>query len=180
MNFEEKLNRGFELLREKEIDFALDTARELQKEDENAPEAYYLEALVMQQLNQLDISLAAVNKAIELADDNAVYFNLRGNIYMQKEELEKAESDFDKAIELDDNSAAHRNKVMLMLMTQRGQEAIPYLINRIKQDPQDSENWILMGDMIKKGGQVDKARTYYEQALKIDPDNDYAKRQLEE
>ena len=180
MNFEEKLNRGFELLREKEIDFALDTARELQKEDEDAPEAYYLEALVMQQLNQLDISLAAVNKAIELADDNAVYFNLRGNIYMQKEELEKAESDFDKAIELDDNSAAHRNKVMLMLMTQRGQEAIPYLINRIKQDPQDSENWILMGDMIKKGGQVDKARTYYEQALKIDPDNDYAKRQLEE
>lgn len=180
MNFEEKLNHGFEQLREKEIDYALDTARELQRENEDAPEAYYLEALVMQQLNQWDVSLTAINKAIDLADDNAVYYNLRGSIYMQKEELEKAEKDFDKAIDLDDTSAAHRNKVMLMLMTNRGQEAIPYLINRIKQDPQDSENWILMGDMIKKGGQVDKARTYYEQALKIDPNNEYAKRQLEE
>ena len=37
-----------------------------------------------------------------------------------------------------------------------------------------------MGDMIKRGGQADKAATYYEQALKIDPDNDYARRQLEE
>lgn len=179
MNFEEKLNRGFELLREKEIDYALDLARELQKENEESHEAYYLEALVMQQLNQWDVSLKAINKALDLADENGTYLNLRGNLYMQKEDLEKAETDFDKAIDLDDNSAAHRNKVMLMLMTNRGQEAIPYLINRIKQDPQDSENWILMGDMIKKGGQEDKARTYYEQALKIDPNNEYARKQLE-
>lgn len=180
MNFEEKLNKGFELLRDKDIDHALDTARELQQENSHAHEPYYLEALVMQQLNQLDVSLNAINKAISLSEENAVYYNLRGNLYMQQEQLDKAEEDFDKAIALNDNSAAHRNKVMLMLMTNRGQEAIPYLINRIKQDPQDSENWILMGDMIKKGGQEDKARTYYEQALKIDPNNEYARRQLEE
>ncbi|MEX0721446.1 MAG: tetratricopeptide repeat protein [Balneolaceae bacterium] len=180
MNFEEKLNKGFELLQEKEIDYALDVARELQEEQPDSPEAFYLEALVMQQLNQWDISISAVEKAIELAEDNAVYYNLRGHILLQKEELKKAEKDFDKAIELDDNSAAHRNKVLIMLMTDRGQEAIPYLITRIKQDPQDAENWILMGDMIQKGGQEDKARTYYEQALKIDPDNQYARRQLEE
>lgn len=180
MNFEEKLNKGFELLQEKEIDYALDTARELQEEQPDSHEAFYLEALVMQQLNQWDISITAIEKALELADDNAIYYNLRGHIFMQKEELEKAEKDFDKAIELGDAAAAHRNKVLIMLMTDRGQDAIPYLINRIKNDPQDAENWILMGDMIKKGGQEDKALTYYEQALKIDPDNQYAKRQLEE
>lgn len=31
MNFEEKLNHGFELLKDKDIDHALDIARELQK-----------------------------------------------------------------------------------------------------------------------------------------------------
>ncbi|MEX0844725.1 MAG: tetratricopeptide repeat protein [Balneolaceae bacterium] len=180
MNFEEKLNKGFELLREKDIDYALDVARELQEEQPDSHEAFYLEALVMQQLNQWDKSIEAIEKALELTDENAAYFNLRGNVRMQLEKLDGAEEDFDKAIELDDLSAAHRNKVMLMLMTSRGQEAIPYLIERIKSDPQDAENWILMGDMIKKGGQTDKARTYYEQALKIDPDNDYAQRQLEE
>ena len=117
---------------------------------------------------------------MELASDNGNYYNLRGSLLMQKEELNEAEKDFDKAIEVSDSAGAHRNKVMLMLMTDRGQEAIPYLIGRIKADPQDAENWILMGDMIKKGGQDEKARTYYEQALKIDPDNDYARRQLEE
>lgn len=180
MNFEEKLNKGFELLREKDIDYALDIARELQKEQPDSHEAFYLEALVMQQLNQWDISMKAIEKALEFDEGNAAYYNLRGNVRMQLEKLEGAEKDFDKAIELNDSSAAHRNKVMLMLMTDRGQEAIPYLIQRIKSDPKDAENWILMGDMIKKGGQTDKARTYYEQALKIDPNNEYAQRQLEE
>lgn len=180
MNFEEKLNKGFELLQEKDIDYALDVARELQKDQPDAPEPYYLEALVMQQLNQWVKSVEAIEKAIEMDAENAGYYNLRGNVLMQQEKLEDAEKDFDRAIQLSDLSSAHRNKVMLMLMTDRGQEAIPYLIQRIKNDPQDAENWILMGDMINKGGQTDKARTYYEQALKIDPDNEYAKRQLEE
>lgn len=179
MNFEEKLNKGFELLQEKDIDYALDVARELQKEFPDSHEAWYLEALVMQQLNQWDHSQEAIEKAIEISDENAPYFNLRGNVRMQLEKLDEAEKDFDKAIDINDSSAAHRNKVLLMLMTDRGQEAIPYLIQRIKNDPKDAENWILMGDMINKGGQPDKARTYYEQALKIDPDNEYAQRQLE-
>ena len=179
MDFEEKLSRGFELLRDKDIDDSLDIARELQRENPEAHEAYYLEALIMQQLNQYDMSLTSIKKAMELASDNGNYYNLRGSLLMQKEELNEAEKDFDKAIEVSDSAGAHRNKVMLMLMTDRGQEAIPYLIGRIKADPQDAENWILMGDMIKKGGQDEKARTYYEQALKIDPDNDYARRQLE-
>lgn len=180
MNFEEKLNHGFELLQDKDIDHALDIARELQKEKEDAHEAYYLEALIFQQLEQFDLSLKNIDKAISLDAENAPYYNLRGSIYMSKEELDDAEQDFDRAITINDFAAAHRNKVMLMLMTDRGAEAIPYTIDRIKKSPQDPENWILMGDMIKRGGQADKAATYYEQALKIDPDNDYARRQLEE
>lgn len=180
MTFEQKLSRGFELLQDKDIDHSLDIARELQQENPESHEAFYLEALVMQQLSQHDLSLKNIENAIKLHQESAIYYNLRGNIFMQKEELEKAEADFDKAIEIEDNAAAHRNKVMLMLMTYRGPEAIPYLIGRIKAAPTDAENWILMGDMIKRGGQKDKARTYYEQALKIDPDHEYAQRQLEE
>jgi Tfp pilus assembly protein PilF len=180
MNIEEKISRGFELLQDKDIDHSLDLAREIQKEAPDTPEGYYLEALIMQQLNQLDLSLSSIEKALERSENNGVYLNLRGQIHMIKEDLEAAEADFDAAIEANDVSAAHRNKVMIMLMTDRGSDAVAYLINRIKAEPRDAENWILMGDMIMKGGQGDKARTYYEQALKIDPDNEYAQRQLEE
>ena len=41
MNFEEKLNHGFELLQDKDIDHALDIARELQKENDKSPEACF-------------------------------------------------------------------------------------------------------------------------------------------
>ena len=180
MNIEEKLSRGFELLQEKDIDHSLDIAREVQKEAPDTPEGYYLEALIMQQLNQMDISFSCIEKAIDRSDNNGVYLNLRGHIHMMKEDLEKAEADFDTAIESSDLAAAHRNKVMIMLMTDRGADAVNYLIGRIKTEPRDAENWILMGDMIMKGGQNEKARTYYEQAIKIDPDNEYAQRQLEE
>ena len=180
MNIEEKLSRGFELLQEKDIDHSLDIAREVQEEAPDTPEGYYLEALIMQQLNQMDISFSCIEKAIDRSDNNGVYLNLRGHIHMMKEELKKAESDFDASIKYSDLAAAHRNKVMIMLMTDRGSDAVNYLIERIRAEPRDSENWILMGDMIMKGGQTDKARTYYEQALNIDPENEYAQRQLEE
>ncbi len=180
MSFEEKLNRGFELLQEKDIDHALDIARDLQKEDKELHEAIYLEALVMQQLNQYDLGVKIISKALEIDAENAVYFNLRGNMLMQNDKTDEAEGDFNKAIELADLPSAHRNLIMLMLMTDRGKDAIPYLIERIKKAPQDPENWILMGDIISRGGQKDKAKTYYEQALKLDPDNEYARRRIEE
>ena len=58
-------------------------------------------------------------------------------------------------------------------MVGQGQDAITYLLDRIRTEPSDVENWILMGDLMKKGGHDAKARTYYEQAQKMDPDNDY-------
>ena len=179
MNFEERLGEGFELLKEKDIDASLDIARELQKEDDSNPEAFYLEGLIMQQLNQWDVSISVLDKAVELNNQEARYVCTRGYSHMQKEDLETAENDFDKAIELDDTTIAHRYKVMLMLMTDRGSEAFPYLIECIRKNPQDAENWILMGDMMQKAGQGEKADTYYEQALKIDPENEYARKQLE-
>jgi len=180
MNFEEKLNHGFELLQEKDIDHSLDTARELQKENPEAHEPFYLEALIFQQLNQYEMSEKAIDIAIELAGEKPSYMNMRGNLYMQQEKLAEAESDFDKAIADGDLPNAHRNMVVLMLLTGRGQEASPYLIVRITANLHDAEHWILLGAMIKRVGSEDKARTYYEQDLKIDPVNEYAMSQLEE
>jgi Tfp pilus assembly protein PilF len=37
-----------------------------------------------------------------------------------------------------------------------------------------------MGDLMKKGGHDEKAKTYYEQALKMDPGNEYVKDLLED
>jgi Tfp pilus assembly protein PilF len=35
-----------------------------------------------------------------------------------------------------------------------------------------------MGDLMQRAGQEEKARTYYQQARKMDPDNEYVQKQL--
>ncbi len=180
MSFEEKHKQGYELLHEKDLDRSLDMARDLQKLNPNAPEGFTLEAEVMQKLNQWDASIKSLNKAIELDPEDGRLYNLRGYAHLNKDKPEEAHSDLEKAIALDNLPSAHRNIVLYKLMIEKGQEAIAYLLDRIRAEPRDVENWILMGDLMKKGGHDAKARTYYEQALKMDPDNEYVRKLLED
>lgn len=180
MNFEEQIERGYELLKEKKYDETLDVARDLQFEEPDAAEGYHLEAMVQQRKKQWEHSIKSLNKAIEIDPENSGLYNLRGYAYLNTEKLSKAEADFSKAIEMDDLAAAHRNLVLHKLMSNNGTEAINYLLQQIKKNPRDVENWILMGDLMQRGGHDDKARSYYEQANKMDPDNEYVKRQLAE
>lgn len=180
MSFEERHKKGYELLHEKDLDESLDVARELQRINPDAPEGYTLEGEVMQKLNQWESSVKSFTDAIEKDEDNGRLFNLRGYSYLNLDEPEKAKEDLERAIALDDLPAAHRNLVLHKLMNGEGQQAIQYLLDRIRSSPKDVENWILMGDLMKKGGHDQKAKTYYEQALKMDPGNEYVKDLLEE
>jgi len=180
MSFEERHKKGYELLHEKDLDKSLDVARELQRINPDAPEGYTLEGEVMQKLNQWDSSIKSLTDAIEKDDDNGRLFNLRGYSYLNLDKPDKAKDDLERAIALDDLPAAHRNIVLHKLMNGEGQKAIQYLLDRIRSTPKDVENWILMGDLMKKGGHDEKAKTYYEQALKMDPGNEYVKDLLEE
>lgn len=180
MSFEEKLEEGLALLREGDFDESLDIARSLQKMEPEAADGYHLEAMVFQKLNQWEHSISALDKAIKLEDEKSGYYNLRGFAQLQMEELDKAEEDFLKAIDLDDSPAAHRNLVLHKIMSDNGNEAITYLLDRIRSNPKDVENWILMGDLMQRAGQAAKARSYYEQARKMDPDNEYVQSQLDE
>lgn len=180
MSFEEKHKKGYELLHEKDLDKSLDVARSLQRMNPDAPEGYTLEGEVMQKLNQWESSIKSLNDAIEKDSDNGRLYNLRGYAHLNLDAPAKAKKDFEKAIALDNLPSAHRNLVLYKLMDGKGQEAIQYLLDRIKADPKDVENWILMGDLMKKGGHDAKAKTYYEQAQKMDPGNEYVKNQLDE
>ncbi len=175
MTFEEKHNKGYQLLHEKDLDHALDTARDLQKMNPDAAEGYTLEGEVMQKLHQWSSSIRSFDDALERDPENARLYNLRGYSHLNSDDPEKAKEDFDRAILLENLPGAHRNLVLYMLMTGDGQGAMGYLLDRIRSQPRDVENWILMGDLMSKGGHEEKATSYYEQALKMDPDNEYVK-----
>lgn len=179
MSFEETHKKGYELLHEKDLDKSLDTARQLQRMKPDAAEGFTLEAEVMQKLSQWEASITSLNQAIEKDSDNGRLYNLRGYAYLSLEEEDKAKEDFEKSIALDDLPTAHRNLVLYKLASGKGSEAIQYLLDRIRKDPHDVENWILMGDLMMKGGHDEKAKTYYQQVLKMDPENEYVQKLLE-
>lgn len=178
MNYEEQLEEGLALLREGDYDHALDISRQLQKMEPQHADGFHLEAMVFQKLNQWEKSIKGLDKAIKLEEDHSGYYNLRGFANLQLDNLEEAKADFEKAIELDDSPSAHRNLVLYKIMSDQGNEAITYLLDRIRSNPKDVENWILMGDLMHRAGQSAKAKTYYEQAQKMDPENEYVKEQL--
>ncbi|MDR8392867.1 tetratricopeptide repeat protein [Aliifodinibius sp. S!AR15-10] len=180
MSFEETLEEGLASLREGDFDEALDIAHSLQKMEPQAADGFHLEAMTFQKLNQWEPSIEALDKAIKLEPEKSGYYNLRGFAQLQLEQLADAEDDFKKAIDLDDSPAAHRNLVLHKIMNDQGNEAISYLLDRIRNNPKDVENWILMGDLMQRAGQGEKARSYYEQAKKMDPENEYVQGQLDE
>lgn len=178
MDFEAQLEEGLSLLEEEDYDHALDISHQLQRMEPESVDGYHLEAMVMQKLNQWEKSIKALDKAVTKNDQKSGLYNLRGFANLQLENLDEAKEDFDTAIDLDDSAAAHRNRVLHMIMSDQGDKAIEYLLDRIRNNPKDVENWILMGDLMQRAGQGDKARTYYEQAQKMDPDNEYVQKQL--
>lgn len=180
MDFEDQLEEGLALLHEGDYDHALDISHKLQKMEPNTSDGFHLEAMVFQKLNQWEKSIQALDTAVALEKEKSGYYNLRGFAQLQLDELEPAKKDFEKAIDLDDSPSAHRNLVLYKIMTDKGNEAIEYLLNRIKNNPKDVENWILMGDLMQRAGQGEKARTYYQQAQKMAPDNEYVQKQLAE
>ncbi|HLR77080.1 MAG TPA: tetratricopeptide repeat protein [Balneolaceae bacterium] len=180
MSYEQQLEKGIELLHEGDYDPALDISRKLQKMEPESADGFHLEGMIFQRLNQWEESINALNEAIELDDEKSGYFNLRGFGFLQLDKLNKAKEDFDKAVDLDDSPAAHRNIVLYKIMSDQGNEGIQYLLERIRDNPKDVENWILMGDLMARAGQRDKAKSYYQQANKMDPDNNYVKQQLAE
>lgn len=180
MNFEEQLEEGLSLLKEGDYDHAIDISHQLQKMEPEQADGYHLEAMVFQKLNQWEKSIKVLNTAIKLEEEHSGYYNLRGFANLQLDNLEEAQEDFEKSIDLDDSPAAHRNLVLYKIMSDKGNEAITYLLNRIKQNPKDVENWILMGDLMQRAGQAAKAKTYYQQAQKMDPENEYIQQQLAE
>lgn len=178
MNFDEQLQKGIQLIEERKFNESLEIARQLQEMEEEAAEGYHLEAIIMQHQERWQESVNALDKAIDNAEHDPGLRNLRGFANMSMNELDEADSDFDKAIELEDFEPAHRNKVLVMILRDQGDQAINYLIDRIKNKPGDPENWIMMGDLMKRGGYEEKAQTYYEKALEIDPNNKYAQKVL--
>lgn len=111
-----RANRGFMYTRTGELDRALiDTTVAIEMDSKCAP-AYFARAIAFRHRDQLDNAIADLSEAIRLEAENSShcpdtgqsyfpdasdFFGMRGEIYSQQGDAEKAMADFNRAIELD-------------------------------------------------------------------------------
>ena len=93
---------------------------------------------------------------------------------------------FDKAIELykkalavnPNNIPARLNIAKAYSYNNQFKEAVPHLEIYIKSNPSDIENITFLGECLKKSGKFSKSIEYFNKALSIEPNYDYARRNL--
>lgn len=167
MQFNAELQKGLEFIDKNKFEDALSTALSIQQNYPSKYEGYHLAAIACQYLQKWDDSILFLTQAIKHNNSDAELYNLRGFAYLSLLDITKAEVDFLSAIKLTDHAAAHRNLGLLLILRGDIAEGLNYLLDRIKDEPNDPLNWVIVGDLLTGEGMHDKAQSYYKRALSL-------------
>lgn len=101
------------------------------------------------------------------------------NNYMQNGNFDKAIELYQKALQQNpDDNQANLNIAKTYTFNNQHKEAIPYLQKYLDKAPKDIENITLLGECYKNAKEYSNAVDTFNRALSIEPEYDYAKRNL--
>ncbi|RME59223.1 hypothetical protein D6779_04820, partial [Candidatus Parcubacteria bacterium] len=134
-------------------------------------------ALDLQRVGEYQQALASLQRASELAPENAVVYVLTGLTHQKLGAFKLAERAFRKALELEpDNNEALQSLGLLLIADDRLREAIPYLKKHLKQDPANPATLDVFIPALAKAGRMDDARKILLAAWERTQDADVAVR----
>lgn len=169
-----ELGNSFELLLQKGVNEVVEqqyleaekTASRLTALDPDSADGYHLAAIAKQHRYLWKESIELLHKAILNAPYNAGLYNLRGFAFMSLNELAAAEKDFNEAISLEESDTGYRNLVLLRILQDRSDEAVELLTKQIRKNPSNADNLAMMGDLMARIGQKEKADDWHAAAEK--------------
>lgn len=152
---------------------AIEISKKAKSIDATSADAYHLMAIAYQHNQQWEESTKQCTEAINNSPYDASLYSLRGFAYLSQGKYYEAQADFEEAISLEDFEPAHRNLVILKISQNKSQEGIDYLVERIQKNPDDVENLELMGMLLDKVGDKEKAESYFKaaEAVKLSQKN---------
>jgi len=178
-----------DVLKEKgDAEGAIEKYKEAIKTDPKYIPAHNKLGATYEALGQLDLALEAYKKAAAQEPvAPAVHFNL-GNVYQGLEDFARAEAEYKKAIRLGPEptargrslqAKAHTNLGGLYYAQKRYEQAFRQLLRAVDFDESLIESRILLGSTYVQLKHLEQAKNEFKAALKIDPENQYAKEALE-
>ncbi|HEY2115095.1 MAG TPA: tetratricopeptide repeat protein, partial [Candidatus Angelobacter sp.] len=128
---------------------------------------------------QLDQAVAAAKSQIAKSANVSGFYDLLGTALFQKKDYAGADAAFHKAIDLDkNNSDALLKLAQAQAAEGSASQALATYQQSIKDHPKEISFYILAGMMNESQNNFDQARSLYQQALNIQPDNPLASNNL--
>lgn len=128
---------------------------------------------------QIDQAIAAARGQIAKTPGSSGLYDLLGTALFQKKDFSAADSAFHKAIDLDkDNSDALLKLAQVQAAEGSASQALATYQQSIKDHPREISFYILAGMMYESQSNYDQARSMYQQALNIQPENALASNNL--
>ncbi|HEV3305482.1 MAG TPA: tetratricopeptide repeat protein [Candidatus Sulfotelmatobacter sp.] len=129
---------------------------------------------------QPDQAVAAARAQIAKSPDTGGFYDLLGTaLFQNKKDLSGADAAFHKAIELDKNNSDALLKLGQVQAAQGSVgQALALYQQSIKDHPREIAFYILAGEMYESQNDWSNAKTMYQKALEIQPDNPLASNNL--
>jgi tetratricopeptide (TPR) repeat protein len=128
---------------------------------------------------QLDQAIAAARAQITKSPNISGLYDLLGTALFQKKDFSGADAALHKAIELDKNNS---DALLKLAQVQAAEgsvgQALATYQQSIKDHPREIAFYILAGMMYESQNNIDQARSMYQQALTIRPDDPLASNNL--
>ncbi|MGB8832322.1 MAG: tetratricopeptide repeat protein [Candidatus Sulfotelmatobacter sp.] len=128
---------------------------------------------------QPDQAITAARVQVAKSPNSGGLYDLLGTALFQKKDFAGADSAFRKAIELDANNSDALLKLGQVQVAQGSvDKALALYQQSIKDHPHDIAFYILAGEMFESQKNWEQAKTMYQKALEIQPDNPRASNNL--
>lgn len=177
----ELFEKGVRLLKENQFLEAVDTFSALLELAPDNPDAYKNRGVAYMKLNQYDLAIHDFEKTREIVPDlKGLYSNL-GVAWYYKSDYPKAIENYDKEISISPESHyAFFNRAICWAELKEYDKSLSDIRKTLELSPKFYLAHCLKGDLYLKMGEPNKARMAYQDAVTVDPKQEYARTKLDE
>lgn len=158
---------------------ALQTINQAISVEPNESEHHILRAFILCMLDRSKEALAAAEMALGLSPNESAAFNAEAQAYLQLENWPAAERAARQALALDaDNTGAANQLAQALRLQNKQAENDAHLAGMLARDPDDAFTHANAGWSALNRGEHRAAEVHFREALRLDPDFDYAREGL--
>lgn len=142
----------------------------------DSPFAHYAMAVVLSERRDIPAAIISIREAIRLDPGRPENHALQGSLLLQSRRWEEALASADRALSLDpDDETANNVRAMALVQLGRRQEAGSTLAATLARNPEDSWTHANLGWTLLHEGDGRRALPHFQEALRLDPNNEWAR-----